>query len=50
MYSIADDILIVGYDVGGKDNDRMVRLVMQIYCQDKCCFRSVIVQFLGEMV
>ena len=31
LFSTEDDILIVGYDADGREHDRTVRYVMQIY-------------------
>ena len=57
VFDIADDILIVGYNVDGKDHDRTLKQVMQI-ChyenvtlnKSKCHFRNAQVLFLGEKV
>ena len=51
VFSIADDILVAGYEAYGKDPDKMVQ---QIFRQlnlklnkDKCHFRCTSVPFLG---
>ena len=31
VFVIADNILIIGYDVDGRDHDNMLKWVMQIY-------------------
>ena len=57
VFGIATDILILGYDVDGKDHDRTVRWVMQICCwaslrlnKIKCCFRCMRVLSSGLIV
>ena len=57
VFSIADDILVVGYDSDGKDHDEMLQQVIQT-CRyvnvklnkDKCCFRCTSVLFFGELI
>ena len=54
IFGIADDILIVGYDIDGKDHDEMLQQALQICRQvilkinkDICCFRCTSVPFFG---
>ena len=57
VFSIADDILIVGYEADGKDHDETLQRRLQICRQvklklnkDKFHFRSTSVPFLGEII
>ena len=57
VFGIANDILVVGYDTDGKDQDEMLPQVLQICRQvnlklnkDKCCFRCTSVPFFGEVI
>ena len=54
---IADDILVVGYDRDGKDQDQTLKGVLQICRQlnlnlnkDKCHFRCMQVPFFGKII
>ena len=57
VYDIADDILVVGYYIYGKDHDEMLQQILQI-CRhmslnlnkDKCHFRCTSVPFIGEVI
>ena len=56
-FSIADDILVIGYDKDGTDCDKAVYKVLK-WCQDvnlkhnreKCHFRCMSIPFFGEVV
>ena len=57
VFSIADDILVVGYDIDGKDHNQVLQQVLQI-CRylnlkinkDKCHLRCMSVPFFGEVI
>ena len=56
-FSIADDILVIGYQADGKDHDKTLQRVLQICRQvllklnkDKCHFRFTSVPFFGEII
>ena len=57
IFGIADDILVVCYDIDGKDHDEMLLQVLQI-CRHvnlklnkyKCHFKFTSVQFFGEVI
>ena len=57
IFSIADDILVIGYDEDGTDHDKEVYSV-QRHCKevnlklnkDKCHFRCMFIPFFGEIV
>ena len=57
ILSITDDILVVGYEDGGRDHDDTVQKVLQ-RCQkvniklnkDKCHFRCTSVPFFREVI
>ena len=57
VFGIADDILVVGYDVDGKDHDSTLQRVLQICRQvnlklnkNKCHFRYTSVPFVSEVI
>ena len=57
VFSIADDILVVGYEDDGKDYDKTLWMVLQICSQlnlklnkDSCHFRCTQVPFSGEII
>ena len=57
VFCIVDDILIVGYDADGRDNDNTLKSVMQICQQEnlkltnnKCYFRLNRIPFFGEII
>ena len=54
VFGIANDILDIGYDIGGKDHDEILQQVLQIFRhmnlkhnKDKCYFRYTSVPFFG---
>ena len=57
VFSITDDILVVGYKENGRDHDETVQKVLQ-RCRevnlklnkDKCHFRCTSVPFFGEVI
>ena len=57
VFGIADDILVIGYDKDGTDNDKAVYSVLR-QCQDvnlklnkdKCHFRCTSMPYFGEVV
>ena len=57
VFGIADNLLFVGYDTGGKDHDEMLQQVLQICRQvnlklnkNKCHFRCTSVPFFDEVI
>ena len=57
VFSIADDLLVVGYEADGKDHDDTVHRVLKRCRQvnlklnkDKCHFRCTSVPFFGEII
>ena len=57
VFAIADDILLLDYDIDGKDHDNMLWQVLQICRQvnlklnkDICHFRCTSVPFFGEVI
>ena len=57
VFSIADDILIAGFDEQGKDHNETLNEVLQIYRQEnlkcnkeKCLFRCTNIPFLGKVI
>ena len=57
VFGIVDDILIVSYDADGRDHNRALRWVMQIYHKEnlklnknKCHFMHPRIPFFGETV
>ena len=57
VFGIADDILVEGYDIDGKDHENTLQRVLQIYRQvnlklnkDKCHFRCTSVPLCGEVI
>ena len=57
VFGIADDILVVGYDDGGRDYDETVCKVLQRCCKvnlklnkGKCHFRCISIPFFGEVI
>ena len=34
VFHITDDVLIVGYDANGRDHDRTLRCLIQLYCSE----------------
>ena len=56
-FNIADDILVISYDIGGKDHDETLQQVLQICRQvnlklnkDKCYFRCTSVQIFSGVI
>ena len=57
VFGIADDILVVGFDIYGKDHDDTLQKILQIYRQvnlilnkGKCIFRCTSVPFVTEVI